>query len=292
MYSEQGKSAEAESLFKRSLKIDEIALGPEHPTVATTLNNLAILYKGQGKLDEAEPLLKRSLQITETSLGPAHQSVATSLHNLASLYQDQGQFAEAELLYKRALKIKESTFGTDHPKVATELRHLALLYEEQGSQWKAEPIYKRTLQILEKAVTAKRNLDIQREGLSGDESELAYSKRCFARILACQGKTADAELMMNDALNVLRKQPRSSEAKHATDGKALADIRYDAKRFLEASRLYDLVANAYERAFGPDDIRVAECQESSAKALRKLGREKEAAVREAEAAAIRKRAEK
>ena len=50
MYSEQGKSAEAESLFKRSLKIDEIALGPEHPTVATTLNNLAILYKGQGKL--------------------------------------------------------------------------------------------------------------------------------------------------------------------------------------------------------------------------------------------------
>jgi hypothetical protein len=31
-------------------------LGPEHPNVATTLNNLAELYREQGRFDEAERL--------------------------------------------------------------------------------------------------------------------------------------------------------------------------------------------------------------------------------------------
>ncbi len=39
----QGKYAEAEPLNKRALAIMEKALGPEHPGVATSLNNLALL---------------------------------------------------------------------------------------------------------------------------------------------------------------------------------------------------------------------------------------------------------
>ena len=35
--------------------------GDEHPSVATSLNNLAILLKAQGKHDEAEPLYRESL---------------------------------------------------------------------------------------------------------------------------------------------------------------------------------------------------------------------------------------
>ena len=37
---QQGRYAEAEPLYKRSLVIWEKALGPEHPDVATTLSNL------------------------------------------------------------------------------------------------------------------------------------------------------------------------------------------------------------------------------------------------------------
>ncbi|CAN0589164.1 unnamed protein product, partial [Laminaria digitata] len=39
--------AEAGPLYKRSLAIKEKALGPEHPSVATSLNNLALLLKTQ-----------------------------------------------------------------------------------------------------------------------------------------------------------------------------------------------------------------------------------------------------
>ena len=37
----QGRYAEAEPLYKRSLAIREKALGPDHPDVAQSLNNLA-----------------------------------------------------------------------------------------------------------------------------------------------------------------------------------------------------------------------------------------------------------
>ncbi|CAN0583074.1 unnamed protein product, partial [Laminaria digitata] len=43
----QGNYAEAGPLYKRSLAIYEKALGPEHPSVARSLNNLAVLFRAQ-----------------------------------------------------------------------------------------------------------------------------------------------------------------------------------------------------------------------------------------------------
>ena len=70
LYDTQGRYAEAEALYQRSLTIREKALGPEHPDVAGSLNNLAELYRAQGHYAEAEPLHQRSLaderQLLET----------------------------------------------------------------------------------------------------------------------------------------------------------------------------------------------------------------------------------
>ena len=47
VFASQGKFEEAEELYRRSLDIREKALGPDHPKVATSLNNLAECLKGQ-----------------------------------------------------------------------------------------------------------------------------------------------------------------------------------------------------------------------------------------------------
>ena len=73
-------------MFRRALAIYEKAAGPEHPAVATVLNNLGQVAKVQGRTAEAEPLIKRSLAIREKVLGPDHPDVARSLNNLAELY--------------------------------------------------------------------------------------------------------------------------------------------------------------------------------------------------------------
>ncbi len=85
LYRDQGKYAEAEPLYKRSLVIVVKVLGPEHQYAATSLNNLAQLYHQQGKYVAAEPLYKRSRVIIEKALGPDHPNVAASLNNLAEL---------------------------------------------------------------------------------------------------------------------------------------------------------------------------------------------------------------
>jgi CHAT domain-containing protein len=88
-----------------TLKSREMALGPTHPAVATSLNGLAELYRNQGRAAEAEPLHRRGLAIREQALGPTHPRVALSLGNLATLLAQQHQRALALKLFERALQI-------------------------------------------------------------------------------------------------------------------------------------------------------------------------------------------
>jgi tetratricopeptide (TPR) repeat protein len=50
-------------LYKRALDIDERALGPNHPDVATILNNLAGIYEKTGRSREAQDLRERAAKI-------------------------------------------------------------------------------------------------------------------------------------------------------------------------------------------------------------------------------------
>ena len=113
-------------MFKRALAIYEKAAGPEHPAVATLLNNLGQVSKVQGRYAEAEPLIRRSLAIREKVLGPDHPDVARSLNNLADLYERRGRHRRRTAV-QRALSIRERAVGADHPDTAISANNLALL---------------------------------------------------------------------------------------------------------------------------------------------------------------------
>ncbi len=63
MYQAQGRYAEAGSLYRRALAIKEKALGPEHPRVATTLENYAALLRKTGRTTEATKMEARAKAI-------------------------------------------------------------------------------------------------------------------------------------------------------------------------------------------------------------------------------------
>jgi tetratricopeptide (TPR) repeat protein len=148
----RGRFSDAEPLYQRALAIWERALGRDHRRVATSLNNLALLYKDQGKYAQAEPLYQRALTIDRKALGPDHPELAAHLNNLAELYRARGKYAEAEPLYQWALAIDEKALGSNHPGVATDLNNLALLYDDQGKYAQAEPLLQRALAIVEKTL--------------------------------------------------------------------------------------------------------------------------------------------
>ena len=76
----QGLYDRAVVVAKKALQVAEQAVGPDHPSVATSLSNLALLYKTQGQYAQAEPLYRRALVIQEKALGPDHPDVARNIN--------------------------------------------------------------------------------------------------------------------------------------------------------------------------------------------------------------------
>ncbi|MGA2028239.1 MAG: tetratricopeptide repeat protein, partial [Syntrophobacteraceae bacterium] len=99
----QARHISAEPMMRRALNIYEQSFGPDHPEVATDLNNLAQLLSDTNRLSEAEPMMRRALEIDELSFGPDHPEVATDLNNLAQLLKATNRLSEAEPMMRRVL---------------------------------------------------------------------------------------------------------------------------------------------------------------------------------------------
>jgi CHAT domain-containing protein len=120
-----GRYEEAIPLAERALRIQEKVLGPEHPTVALALNNLAELFRAQGDSARAEPLYQRALKILEKVLGPEHPNVASSLYNLAVLFAAKNDITKAIAYTERSVKVSERNITLN---LATGSERQKLLY--------------------------------------------------------------------------------------------------------------------------------------------------------------------
>ena len=211
---DQARYDEAEESFLAALKEAE-TFEPEDSRLATSLNNLAMLYYSQGNYGEAEPLYQRALAIWEKARGPEHPNLALGLNTLAALYFTQGKYGEAEPLLQRALAIAEKALGPEHPNVATSLNNLAAIYFTQGKYGEAEPLYKRALAIWEK-------------GLGPDHPDVATSLNNLAALYRNQGKYGEAEPLYQRAIAIQEKALGPDHPKVATSLNNLAAL-YDAQ---------------------------------------------------------------
>lgn len=136
-------------LFEQALAIRKAALHPQHPTIATSLNDIATVLDGLGLLDRSMEMHTRALTIREAAFGPAHPLVASVLNNLAVGHARQAQFGPAAELFGRALRIDEANLGPDHPRLVLALSNLGSVHHAQQEYDKAKRLHARALRILE-----------------------------------------------------------------------------------------------------------------------------------------------
>jgi len=77
-----GDFASADRLLRTIARIQEAELGPVHPELANTLNNLAIVAERGGRPNDAEKFYRKSAAIASASLPADHPMVVTSRQNL------------------------------------------------------------------------------------------------------------------------------------------------------------------------------------------------------------------
>jgi len=93
-----GDYASVERMLREAARIQEQRLGQEHPNVATTLNNLAVVYEIRQKPEEAERCYRRAFAIATAALGPGHPSAVTSGDNLKAFCQAHGKAVDVVTL--------------------------------------------------------------------------------------------------------------------------------------------------------------------------------------------------
>ena len=85
-----GDYPSAERLLREAATIQEATLGPLHPELASTLNNLAFVCERTDNIAEAERGYRRAHAIAVASLGPRDPFVATSIKNLVGFCATHG----------------------------------------------------------------------------------------------------------------------------------------------------------------------------------------------------------
>jgi tetratricopeptide (TPR) repeat protein len=79
-------------------------LDPQHPNVATNLNNLALVYYQMGDYENALQLYLRALDIYEKVI-PHHPYVAKILITIAELYNEMLDYEKALQIYQKIEKM-------------------------------------------------------------------------------------------------------------------------------------------------------------------------------------------
>ncbi|KAJ5413807.1 hypothetical protein N7509_000434 [Penicillium cosmopolitanum] len=248
LYKDQAKLREAEEIYQRALSGKETALGPDHTSTLTTVNNLGGLYFLQGKLRDAEDMYQRALSGYEKALGPDHTSTLDTVNNLGGLYKDQGKLKEADDMYQRALSGYEKALGPDHTSTLGTVNNLGLLYSYQGKLKDAEDMYQRALTGYEKALGPDHKTHLPTLNTINNLG-LLYSY---------QGKLKEAEDMYQRALAGYEKAlgpDHNTNLPTFNTINNLGNLYKSQGKLREAEDMYQRALTGYERVFGPDHSR-------------------------------------
>lgn len=164
-------------------------------SIATILNNMAVVRDAEGSWDEAEELLLRAVQMHEETDGPRSPSVAMDQNNLANVYRNSGRYDEALALYEEALEIRRNAFGHEHERVAQTLFEVAELHRLRGDIAEAERIHRESAAI--------RRSVLPQPQPGWDHPDLARSYCAIGHTLLLQGKRAEAQPYLGRAWSFL-----------------------------------------------------------------------------------------
>lgn len=138
--------AEARRLHEQALQLRVELLGPDHPAVAESSNNLGELCRDEGELDGARALFERALTIWSGHGLPGRAAIARN--SLAILLLKQGAFAEAAEQFALLAEELEGAAERDERGLGIVRLNLAVSLHRAGRHAEADGMFEQGLTLL------------------------------------------------------------------------------------------------------------------------------------------------
>ena len=214
----------ASSYFERAVAIYLKVLPPDHPDLATSINNLGFDRYRLSQYEEAEELYQRALDIRERVLPENHPAIADTINNLAELYKAVNRVDEAIPLLNRALEMRSRSLPPNDPRIASSLQNLAgaMELDPKGDKFVAAQ------KLLERALAIR--LKSQRP----DHPEVAGVISKLATNLFNQNKFDQAEGRFVEALAIRRKSQPATHPDISSTLEGLSLSQIEQKKYAEA----------------------------------------------------------
>ncbi|CAH3103920.1 unnamed protein product, partial [Porites lobata] len=251
-------------LHEKALMIRKKIFGEDHADVATSYNNLALVYYNLKEYNQAKELHEKALMIRKKIFGEDHSDVEASYNNLASVYDELGEYnqakelhekalmirkkifeySQAKELYEKALTIHKKIFGEDHADVATTYNNLASVYSILGE-------YNQAKELLEKA------LMIDKKIFGEDHGSVATRYNNLASVYKNLGEYKQAKELHEKALMIDKKIFGEDHGSVATGYNNLALVYKNLGEYNQAKELHEKALMIRKKIFGEDHADVA-----------------------------------
>lgn len=124
--------SEALLFYKKALNIYRTLYGEQHPSVANTINNIALVHNQMGRRTQALRDFENSRSIWKSLHPQGHPNEAFVLSNMGQIYRDLKSHEQALKFEKEALGIYKQNFGEKHPEVAGVYNLIGVVYQDLG----------------------------------------------------------------------------------------------------------------------------------------------------------------
>jgi tetratricopeptide (TPR) repeat protein len=234
-----GQYKAAEGTYRQLIDSETKVLGKEHPSMLTSMSNLATALSSQGQYVEAEQMHRETLALREKVLGKEHPNTLVSINNTAVALGNLGRYAEAEQMHRETLALREKVLGKEHPDTLSSMNNLADALSKQRQYAEAEQIHRETLALKEKV-------------LGKEHPDMLSSMNNAAVALSKQGQYAEAEQMHRETLalreNVLGKEHPDTLSSMNNVAVTLSN----QGRYAEAEELFEKAIKGHTERLGPN----------------------------------------
>ncbi len=293
----------AEPLLRRALAI-RTGDGASPLDAATTMMNLADLFRFAGSYDSAEAYARSALAIRKRHLPSTHPDLAGTLDGLGVVLSNKGEYEEAEVLQRRGLALRREIYDRPHELVAHSLNNLAVTLANNGNYDEAETYLHESITIAvavlgpdhaslasdlsnlgvirdikgdyagaDSALSA--SLAIKRAKLGDLHWETAFTLTALGGMLRRAGQPERAESLLREALAIEAQVLEPDHRNTAITRTHLAALLQQRGEYAEAERLYHRAVEILRERLGDRHQFTATAQCARAHLLRQTRRLRE-----------------